>query len=294
MSGAASRAAVRDPGPCRRFVPAATACWFALAAAGAWAQAPAKAESFEPQVGQAGKDVIWVPTPDEVVQKMLDLVQLAPGERLYDLGSGDGKIAIAAAKRGARAKGIEYNPDMVEHSRRKAREAGVEVELVPGDIFEADFADADIITLYLLPNLNERLRPTLLAMKPGTRVTSHYFGMGNWQPDETATVGGRDAYFWRVPAKIEGDWEVRIGNTPGPRIRIRQQFQQFEGTADWGTRAGPIIDTVLRGPVVAFSAIDAQGVAQRFEAVADHAGPMMGVVTPVKGGASKLFTAARR
>ena len=260
----------------------------------ALAQKAAAPAEFKPEVGQSGKDVIWVPTPDEVVQKMLELAQVAPGERLYDLGSGDGKITIAAAKRGARAKGIEYNPDMVEHSRRNARAAGVDVELVQGDIFEANFADGDVFTLYLLPHLNEKLRPALLNLKPGTRITSHAFRMGDWEPDETATVSGRDAFFWRVPAKIDGDWQVSLGNNAGPRIRIQQQFQKFEGAADWGTRAGPLQDTVLRGPIVAFTAADAAGVLHRFEGVADHTGPMMGVATPVKGGAPKFFTATRR
>ena len=277
----------------RRAAAAAFASCF-LASIPALAQkAPAPAE-FKPEVGQSGKDVIWVPTPDEVVQKMLDLAQVAPGERLYDLGSGDGKITIAAAKRGARAKGIEYNPDMVEHSKRNARAAGVEVELVQGDIFESNFSDGDVFTLYLLPHLNEKLRPMLLKLKPGTRVTSHAFRMGDWEPDETATVAGRDAFFWRVPANIEGDWQVSLGNNAGPRIRIKQQFQKFEGAADWGTRAGPLQDTVLRGPIVAFTAADAAGVLHRFEGVADHTGPMMGVATPVKGGAPKFFTATRR
>ena len=282
-----------------RAAAAALASFFlALPAAAQKADAaPAKgADSgqFKPEVGQAGKDVIWVPTPDEVVQKMLDMVQVAPGERLYDLGSGDGKIAIAAARRGARAKGIEYNPEMVEHSKRMAQKAGVEVELVQGDIFETSFSDADAITLYLLPHLNEKLRPLLLAMKPGTRVTSHYFGMGDWQPDETAQVGGREAHFWRVPAKIDGEWQVRIGNGAGPTIRIQQQFQKFEGQADWVSRAGPLRDTMLRGPVVAFTAADAAGVLHRFEGVADHNGPMMGVVTAVPGGAPRFFSATRR
>jgi SAM-dependent methyltransferase len=280
--------------PLRRAACAAIASCFAFAAVPALAQKAAAAGQFEPQVGQSGKDVIWVPTPDEVVQKMLDMAQVAPGERLYDLGSGDGKIAIAAARRGARAKGIEYNPEMVEHSKRLARQANVEVELVQGDIFESNFTDADVITLYLLPHLNERLRPMLLAMKPGTRVTSHYFGMGDWEPDETATVGGREAHFWRVPAKIGGDWEVRIGNNAGPTLRIEQQFSKFEGKVDWANRAGPVRDAVLRGPVVAFTATDGAGVAHRFEGVADHTGPMMGVVTPVAGGAPKFFTATRR
>jgi hypothetical protein len=118
--------------------------------------------------------------------------------------------------------------------------------------------------------------------------------MGDWEPDETATVSGREAHFWRVPVKIDGEWEVRLGNGAGPRIRIQQQFQKFEGQADWGTRAGPLHDTVIRGPVVAFTAADAAGVAHRFEGVADHKGPILGVATPVKGGAPKFFTAMRR
>ena len=279
----------------RRAAAAAFASCFVFVAASAAAQEAArKPKPFEPEVGQSGKDVIWVPTPDEVVQKMLELAQVAPGERLYDLGSGDGKIAIAAARRGARAKGIEYNPEMVEFSRRKAKEAGVEVELVQGDIFEASFTDGDVFTLYLLPHLNEKLRPTLLDLKPGTRITSHAFRMGDWEPDETASVAGREAHFWRVPAKIGGDWEVRIGNNAGPRLRIQQAFQKFEGQVDWGTRASPLQDTVLRGPVVAFTAADAAGVLHRFEGVADHSGPMMGVATPVRGGAPKFFSATRR
>jgi hypothetical protein len=118
--------------------------------------------------------------------------------------------------------------------------------------------------------------------------------MGDWKPDETATAAGREAHFWRVPAKIEGDWEVRLGNNAGPRVRIQQKFQNIEGTADWGTRAGPLQDAVLRGPVVAFTATDGNGVPHRFEGVADHTGPMMGVAVPVKGGAARFFTATRR
>lgn len=275
------------------------AAYAALATLAVHAAFPAAAQkaagdSFEPQVGQSGKDVIWVPTPDEVVQKMLELVQLAPGERLVDLGSGDGKIPIAAARRGAIAKGIEYNADMVEHSRRLAREAGVEVELVQGDIFESDFSSADVVTLYLLPNLNERLRPTLLAMKPGTRVTSHYFGMGDWKPDETATVNERQAHFWVVPAKVEGEWDVRIGSNAGPRVRFTQQFQKIDGQATWGERAGPLRDAYMRGPLVRFAAADPQGRVHYFEGVTDHGGPMMGIARPERGGAPRLFTATRR
>lgn len=262
--------------------------WLAVPAA---AQAPAR--PYEPQLGQEGKDVIWIPTPDEVVAKMLDMAQLARGDRLVDLGSGDGKIAIAAAKRGAFARGIEYNPDMVEHSKRKAQEAGVAVELVQGDIFESDFSGADVVTMYLLPTLNERLRPTLLAMRPGTRVVSHSFAMGDWEPDETASSDGRLAYFWRVPAAIAGDWRVRVGNNEGPVLRITQSYQRFQGEARWGERAGALRDTVLRGPEVSFIAADPFGELHRFVGFTDHGGPMIGLATPVKGGASRLFVATR-
>ena len=258
------------------------------------AQAHAQDKTFKPQVGQAGKDVIWVPTPDEVVKAMLDLAQVAPGDRVIDLGSGDGKITIAAAKRGAIAKGIEYNPDMVELSRQNARAAGVDVELVQGDIFESNFTDADVVTLYLLPALNEKLRPTLLAMKPGTRVTSHSFRMGDWKPDKTVVRKEREAHFWKVPARIEGDWEIRIGNNAGPTLQIQQQFQEIEGRGTWGGRMGPLREASVRGPQVSFVLADKNGTPHRFEGVADHGGPMMGTVRPVKGGASRLFTATRR
>ena len=278
-----------------------TAAVAALAAflAAAWpgaapAQPAAEAGAFEPKVGQAGKDVVWVPTPDEIVQKMLDMAQVAPGDRVVDLGSGDGKIAIAAARRGAIAKGIEFNPQMVEHSRRLARQAGVEVELVQGDIFEADFSNADVVTLYLLPILNDRLRPILLAMKPGTRVTSHYFDMGDWQPDDTAHADGRPAYFWRVPAKVHGEWSVRIGNNAGPTVRFEQKYQHIEGQATWGARAGPLRDASMRGPLVGFTVADEAGRLHRFEGVTDHGGPMQGVVVPAGGGATRYFTATRR
>ena len=252
------------------------------------------AGAYEPQVGQAGKDVVWVPTPDEVVTRMLDLVQLQPGERMVDLGSGDGKITIAAGKRGAVAKGIEYNPEMVALSQRNAQKAGVKVELVQGDIFVTDFSTVDVITLYLLPHLNERLRPTLLAMKPGTRVTSHAFRMGDWEPDETATVSGREAHFWRVPANIEGTWAFTSGNSAGPTIRIRQQYQKIEGQGEWGGRVAPLAEATVKGSLVKFIYTDDAGALHRFEGHSDHKGPIVGVSTPYGGGAAKLMVGTRR
>ena len=273
---------------------AAVAAACMAAALAACSQPQARPEAYEPQQGQDGKDVVWVPTPDDMVQKMLDVAQLAPGERLVDLGSGDGKIPIAAAKRGAIAKGIEYNAEMVAFSKRKAKEAGVDVELVQGDIFEADFRNADVVTMYLLTHLNERLRPTLLAMKPGTRVVSHNFMMGRWRPDERFVLDMREGFFWRVPANIDGTWRVRIGSSDGPTLRIRQEFQVFEGKAEWAGRGSDLAETQLKGAAVRFTLVDPAGVPYRFEAVSDHGGPMMGVVTPVKGGAPRLFTATRQ
>lgn len=263
-----------------------------------WSAVPAAAQdrkgSYEPQVGQSGKDVIWVPTPDEVVAKMLDMAQVAPGDVVVDLGSGDGKIAIAAARRGAIAKGVEYNPDMVELSKRRAKEAGVKVEFVQGDIFQTDFTKADVITLYLLPHLNEKLKPTILKMKPGTRVTSHSFRMGDWEPDKTATADGRDAHFWVVPANVGGEWKIEVGPHAGPTMKIKQTYQKLEGQAQWGNRAGPLRDPVVKGPYVSFLIADERGTLHKFEGVTDHDGPMLGVVTPEKGGAPRLFRATRR
>ena len=273
---------------------AAVAAALALAAPLAACTASRAPALPEPQVGQAGKDVAWIPTPEGMVEKMLDVAQVAPGERLVDLGSGDGRIAIAAARRGAIAKGIEYNAELVEHSRARAREAGVNVELVHGDIFLADFRDADVVTMYLLDHLNQKLRPRLLAMKPGTRIVSYHFHMGPWPPDETVGFEGREAYLWHVPARVEGEWDVRIGHMPGPRLRLVQRYQHLEGEARWGATASALTQASIRGAAVSFVATDAANTAQRFEGVAGHGGPITGVVGPVAGGPERPFIATRR
>ena len=170
---------------------------------------------FEPVVGQAGKDVVWVPTPQALVNKMLDMAKVTPADFLMDLGSGDGRTVITAAKRGVKAMGIEYNPDMVALSIRNAAEAGVsdKATFVKADIFESDFSKATVITLFLLPDLNLRLRPKLLDMAPGTRVVSNSFRMEAWEPDHTETVSEDcvswcTALLWIVPAKVEGTWQT--------------------------------------------------------------------------------------
>jgi hypothetical protein len=189
---------------------------------------------FEPRVGQAGKDVIWVPTPNSLVDRMLRMVNAGPNDKLVDLGSGDGRIAIAAARdfKVASATGIEYNPAMVTLSNRNAAEQGVaqRVKFIEGDLFATDFSDATIVTMYLLPAINLRLRPLLLNMKPGTRVVSHAFTMEEWRPDDRAMVEGQNAYFWIVPARVAGTWKIQAG-TETVELKLTQTFQDFKGTA---------------------------------------------------------------
>ncbi|MBW8712595.1 MAG: class I SAM-dependent methyltransferase [Acidobacteria bacterium] len=187
---------------------------------------------FEPVVGQAGKNVVWVPTPQALVNKMLDMAKVTPADFLMDLGSGDGRTVITAAKRGVKAMGIEYNPDMVALSIRNAAEAGVsdKATFVKADIFESDFSKATVITLFLLPDLNLRLRPKLLEMAPGTRVVSNSFRMEAWEPDQTETVSEDcvswcTALLWIVPAKVEGTWQTAQGD-----LKLSQQFQMISGT----------------------------------------------------------------
>ena len=164
-----------------------------MVSASAYAQTATGQKPFEPQVGQAGKDVVWVPTPQGVVDKMLDMAHVTKTDFVMDLGSGDGRTVITAAKRGARAMGIEYNPDMVELSKKNAEAAGMTARatFVKADLFETDFSKADVITMFLLPSINMKLRPKLLDLKPGTRIASNTFTMEDWQADETATVTDR-------------------------------------------------------------------------------------------------------
>jgi SAM-dependent methyltransferase len=254
-------------------------------------QTPPK-EDFKPVVGQAGKDVIWVPTPDAVVERMLDMAELKRGERVVDLGSGDGKIAIAAARRGARARGIEYNPDMVALSKRNARDAGVDVQFEQGDIFKADFRDADVVTLYLLPSLNEKLRPILLDMKPGTRVTSHQFNMGDWEPDRSDDLAGRVAHLWIVPAKVAGTWAVSVGDERPMQVSLRQEFQKVFGQATVGGNRVQVENAKLRGANISFAVPAGAGAPMRFEGTAEGPGRMAGTVT-MANGQRRPFTAIR-
>jgi methyltransferase family protein len=215
-------------------------------------QTATQQKPFQPTVGQPGKDVVWVPTADTLVAKMLDMAKVTAQDYVIDLGSGDGRTVIAAARRGATALGIEYNPEMVELSKKNADAAGVSAKatFMKADIFESDFSKATVITLFLLPTLNERLRPTLLTMKPGTRIVSNSFDMGDWVPEETTRVEQEctswcTAFLWIVPAKVEGTW--RLGQSD---LTLTQKYQMLTGTL--GSDA--ISDGKMNGSEIAFKA----------------------------------------
>ncbi len=234
----------------------------ALALPGA---AAAQNKEYVPQVGQEGKDVIWVPTPQALVERMLDMAKLTPQDIHYDLGSGDGRTVITAAKRGVQAVGVEFNPDMVKLSERAAAKEGVSAraKFINGDIFQTDFSHATVLTLYLLPSLNLKLRPTILRMKPGTRVVSHAFSMDDWQPDQTDNVEGRTAYLWIVPAPVEGTWRWSVSGSGQKdyELVLRQQFQQVEGLVKLDSgKMGQLRNVRLVGDQISFSIHEIAGV----------------------------------
>jgi precorrin-6B methylase 2 len=221
-------------------------------------QAQTATSTYEPTVGQEGKDVVWVPTPQAVVDKMLDMAKLTPNDFVMDLGSGDGRTVITAAKRGARALGIEYNPDMVELSKRNAEKAGVadRAQFMKADLFETDFSKATVITMFLLPDINLKLRPKILKLKPGTRVVSNSFTMGDWQADETSEVSATKgcenswctALLWIVPAQVGGTYKV-----PEGEVTLKQTYQMLSGTMRAGGKTFALKGKV-NGEEISFSA----------------------------------------
>jgi SAM-dependent methyltransferase len=212
--------------------------------------------------GQGGKDVIWVPTPDEVVHAMLTMAKVTPQDFVVDLGAGDGRIAIAAAKDfGARSEGIEYNPEMAQLATCLAEAAGAadKARIVQGDIFKEDFSKATVVTMYLLPQLNLCVRHRILAMPPGTRVASHQFSMGEWEADETSDVSYRSVYLWIVPARVDGVWELRGEGSAPLTVDLTQSFGKVNGEILDGTARRPLTAATLRGIDLRFSFEDAKG-----------------------------------
>jgi hypothetical protein len=212
--------------------------------------------TFEPSVGQDGKDVVWVPTPQQVVDKMLDMAKLTKNDFLMDLGSGDGRTVITAAKRGASALGIEYNPKMVELSRRNADKAGVSAraKFEQADLFETDFSKASVVTMFLLPDINLRLRPKILELKPGTRIVSNTFTMGDWEPDQKADLSSTcgasycNPLMWIVPAKVAGSYKIPAGD-----LVLKQSFQMLSGTLKTEGRT-VVVHGKVRGEAISFGA----------------------------------------
>jgi precorrin-6B methylase 2 len=251
------------------------------------------AQQYEPRVGQQGKDVIWVPTPEEVVTAMLDTAKVTPDDYVIDLGSGDGRTVIAAARRGARALGVEYNPDMVELSKRNAEKAEVssKANFVHADIFETDFSQATVLTMYLLPGLNMKLRPKILELKPGTRVVSHAFDMEDWEADRTEDVDERTVYFWIVPAKVAGTWtwNSESGNS---ELTLSQTFQKIAGNLKIGGVPLPLADAKLEGDRISFAVN--QGGSVRWEYSARVKGDTIEGKCKASGGSETAWTAERR
>jgi SAM-dependent methyltransferase len=236
----------------KSFVAIALSIFFASACA----EAQSGKSEYQPQVGQEGKDVIWVPTPQSLVDKMLDVAKVTPKDYVIDLGSGDGRTVITAAKRGVKALGIEYNPDMVELSKRNAAKEGVSdrASFTKADLFETDFSEATVITMFLLPDINIRLRPKILNLKSGTRIVSNSFTMGDWTADDTVMVKDGcvsycTAYLWIVPAKVEGNWQLADGE-----LTLKQTYQMISGTLKSGGNTVQIANGKLNGDQITFNA----------------------------------------
>jgi SAM-dependent methyltransferase len=216
------------------------------AARPAAAQEPAPAQPYEPRVGQAGKDVVWVPTPPSLLDLMLDLAQVTKNDFVMDLGSGDGRNIIAAARRGARGVGVEYNPDMVALANRLAREAGVadRATFVQGDMYEADISKANVMAVFLLPTNMEKLLPSFTSLAPGSRIVSNTFGFNDWDPDARETVKDGscaswcEALLWIVPAQAAGTWSI-----DGATLTLSQMHQVVYGTLS----TGGVVETIAKG-----------------------------------------------
>jgi len=241
---------------------------------------------YQPQRGQSGKDVIWIPTSPELVTRMLNMAKVSSQDIVYDLGAGDGIIAITAAKQfGARAYGIEYNPQMALHAQNNVRAAGVadKVSIRQGDIFVEKFDEATVVTMYLLPHLNLKLRPTLLKMKPGTRIVSHAFDMNEWEADEKVSHEYAQAFMWVVPSPVEGTWTLQeVDSKAQVQLNIEQSFQRIGGSITERGRKTPLLGAQLRGDKIAFQYM---GVDQQLRSVtAQVNGNRMNGVTSLQGG----------
>lgn len=246
------------------------------------------------QVGQPGKDVVWVPTPHRLIERMLQMADTTGKDVVVDLGSGDGRIPIAAAKKfGARALGIEYEADLVQLSIRTAAREGVaeRVRFLRQDLFQADLSEATVVTLYVSPAVMLALRPRLLGLKPGTRVVSHQFTLGDWAADEQAIVEGASGYLWVVPARAEGNWQLRLGEV-SYELELQQSYQMLRGSAEHQGKRSPVIAARLRGEDIRFMFIDRNGDPRSFSGRV--AGDAMAGASRTYGQAELPWSARRR
>jgi SAM-dependent methyltransferase len=278
----------------RLFAQLPAALVMACLCAPASAQTAPAAADYKPAIGQDGKDVIWIPTEPNMVERMLRMAQVTPRDIVVDLGSGDGRLSIAAAREfGAHARGLEFNPDMVALSRREAQQAGVaeRVKFEQADIFESDFSEASVVTMFLLPALTLRLRPTLLKMKPGTRVVSNQFDMGDWMPDEVADLGGRLAYLWIVPAQVAGTWKLEVPATRDFELTLQQGFQRVVGWTKVANGRSSLRELQLTGPRLRFALVDDKGLLFEFDGRVE--GQRISGEVRIAGGAPAPFTGER-
>jgi len=278
---------------------AAAASLLLLAVGTGEAQATSRAEceaAYPAAWGQAGKDVVWVPTPDAVVHAMLTMAQVTPQDLVLDLGAGDGKIAIAAAKPpfGARSVGIEYDPQLVKLAGCLVQAEGLtdRVRIVEGDIFKEDFGAPTVVTTFLLPHLNRCVRHRLLSMEPGTRVAAHQYAMSEWPPDQSAEVQGRNVYLWIVPARVDGVWDFRDRQGRVFTIELRQTFAKVAGEITRGRVREPLLSAELRGRELRFT-FDTAGATVSFAGTV-RGSEIAGVLSPGSGGPAVEATGTLR
>jgi SAM-dependent methyltransferase len=227
---------------------------------------------YQPKLRQPGKDVMWLPTPDAMVTRMLQAAKTTDRDLVYDLGAGEGRIPIAAAKQfGAAAVGIEYDAPLAALAKRNVQREGLtgKVTIIQGDIFKEEFSKATVVTLYLLPDLNYQLRPTLLRMKPGTRIVSHMWDMGEWEPDDAFKVEASEAFLWVVPAQVAGRWQVRDDRGWEGELRLTQEFQRIGGTLTLRGKAQPLLGAYVSGAALGFTFVDTDGAIRSARAQVD-------------------------
>ncbi len=256
-------------------------------------QTDSKPLTYEPEMGQLGKDSVWAPTPDRLITRMLQMADTRPNDLVIDLGSGDGRIPVMAAKQfGARGIGVEFDADLVAYSIRLAERRGVaeRATFIRQDLFETDLSRASVVAMYIGPEVTMKLRPKLLSLKPGTRVVTHQFTMGDWEPDEMARVENAPGYLWVVPARVEGRWRLQFADQHYA-IDMKQHFQMLSGSASINGKSLPLLAARVRGESIRFSIIDANGDSRTFTGTIG-AGTMQGMTrAQVRGEAHSAWSA---